>query len=160
MSFLQEFIKNTKLILFLILTYAIGSLAIAYGFEYRGVQPCPMCLYQRYIFFVLAFSSGSFYFFFPDPRALLMCAGGFFLSFLVALTHVSIEQHFIESTMLCPSNSKTFTIEDLRALLYKTAPHRCDQVPWSFLGISMAGYNAILSLIISVGCVWVFKKQR
>jgi disulfide bond formation protein DsbB len=31
---------------------------------------------------------------------------------------------------------------------------RCDEIPWSFLGISLAGYNAIISLVLSLIAAW------
>jgi disulfide bond formation protein DsbB len=31
---------------------------------------------------------------------------------------------------------------------------RCDEIPWSFLGISLAGYNAIISLLLSLIAAW------
>ena len=31
---------------------------------------------------------------------------------------------------------------------------RCDEVQWRFLGLSLAGYNALISLLMAVMAVW------
>jgi disulfide bond formation protein DsbB len=30
----------------------------------------------------------------------------------------------------------------------------CDEIQWSFLGISLAGYNALISLLMAAIAVW------
>ena len=42
------------------------------------------------------------------------------------------------------------TVEDLKALLWETEVARCDEIAWSLLGISMAGWNMIVSAFLAL----------
>ena len=44
------------------------------------------------------------------------------------------------------------TIEDLRAQLLAAPIVRCDEIPWSLFGVSIAGWNAVASLALTVFC--------
>ncbi|KAB2833267.1 MAG: disulfide bond formation protein B, partial [Caedimonadaceae bacterium] len=43
--------------------------------------------------------------------------------------------------------------------LLKTPFVRCDQITWSLFGLSLAAYNALISLILAFFCgVWFWKR--
>jgi disulfide bond formation protein DsbB len=42
------------------------------------------------------------------------------------------------------------TLEELRASLMAAPLARCDEVSWSLFGISLAGYNVVLTLVLAV----------
>ncbi len=128
-------------------------LLTALGFQYiGGLTPCVLCLYQRYAYgaamlcAVLAFS-GRRYSVLRTPAL-----GGATLSFVVgagiALFHVGVEQLWWEGSSSCQGKALdlSLSVEDLAADLFSRPYARCDQVPWDFLGLSMAGWNVILSL--------------
>ena len=46
------------------------------------------------------------------------------------------------------------TVEDLRRLLLAQPVVRCDEIPWSLFGVSMAGYNAIVSLMLGAASLF------
>ena len=72
----------------------------------------------------------------------------------IALFHVGVEQHWWQGTAECGSTlPPAATIDELRARLLAQPVVRCDEVAWSLFGISMAGYNVILSLLIAAFAV-------
>ncbi len=80
------------------------------------------------------------------------------MAFLVgaglAAFHVGVEQHWWAGTAECGANfGPAGSVEELRRRLLAQAVVRCDEVAWSLFGISMAGYNFLLSLALAVFAV-------
>lgn len=139
-----------------ILLASAGALATAYIAEYGlGLEPCVLCLYQRVPFAagillgagaLCAERTGH-------PRAgvwLVALAGaGFLAGAGVALYHVGVEQHWWESAVCGGAPLATMSIEDLQAALLAPPPKSCDAVDWTFLGLSMASWNAIVSPLLA-----------
>jgi len=129
-----------------------GSLlAGAFGSEYLGgLVPCEMCWWQRYAhlaavaFAALAFTApagGS------RSRRLTAIAAFFIaLSGLIGVYHAGVELKIFEGITTCTSLASGTNREELLKAILNAPLVRCDQVQWSFLGISMAGWNAIISL--------------
>ena len=110
-----------------------------------GLYPCEMCYWQRW----------------PHAAAILLALGAIFspldaprtrlLTLLAALAvaisgaigafHAGVELGWWEGITQCTTTGAT-SLEDIM----KVPLVRCDQVQWAFLGISMAGWNAIFSL--------------
>jgi disulfide bond formation protein DsbB len=82
----------------------------------------------------------------------LACAAAFLIGAGIAVNHVGVEQAWWEGSAACtgvPAGAAT-TTDELRRLL-ETAPIiRCNEVQWSLFGISMAGYNVVVSLGLAV----------
>ncbi len=135
----------------------LGSGALLAGalfFQYAlGIEPCPLCHWQRYPHVaVLLFAAGALAMPGLGRRALLGLAALSLLSAAgLALFHVGVEQKWWEGVAACQGNLDVgpATAEDLLRNLDKRPPPRCDQVAWSLLGISMAGWNMILSLALA-----------
>ena len=132
---------------------AAVTLLAALGYQYLGgYQPCVLCIWQRWPLVAamglavaaLAFPPGS-----PGRRAAL---GGMAISFITGAGlggfHVGVEQHWWPGLEGCGSSALDggAAMTDLRAQLLATPVVRCDEVTWSVLGISMAGYNMMISL--------------
>lgn len=136
------------------LVVALGStltLAAALIFQYGfGYLPCALCHDQRYAHvaaLVLALAALAV----PKRvhRALLTLAGlALLASAGLAAYHVGIEQGWWQGPSGCTTAAldAAETREELRDALLATPVVRCDEVAWSLFGISMAGYNFILSL--------------
>jgi disulfide bond formation protein DsbB len=88
----------------------------------------------------------------PAVAWLVGLAGLLFLANAgLALYHVGVEQHWVAGPTACASTAAAAdSIEALKAQLLGTQPIRCDEVQFSFLGISMAGWDAVASLLIAV----------
>jgi disulfide bond formation protein DsbB len=124
--------------------------AILYFQDYMGLRPCPLCLAQRewhwavvgvsvLMFVVLRFRPG-----FARWAAVLI---GLVLlgSAAMGAYHVAVEQRWV--TAQCEAGAAGSLTFDPNAEV--VAPS-CDQIAWSLFGISMAGYNAIVSLMLAL----------
>ena len=70
------------------------------------------------------------------------------ISFLLSIAHAGVELGFWEIKSSCSNNIKDFNdIEELRSFLEDVPITKCDQIIWSYKGISMAGYNVIFSIV-------------
>ncbi len=130
----------------LILLASVAALAAAFFAEIvAGLEPCPLCLYQRYPYGVTlvlgvaalaAAEQGRW------PAALIALAGVAFTADAgIAYYHVGVEEGWYEGLAACAGGGGTpATVEELQAQLPE-APPRCDEVAWSLFGVSMAGYN-------------------
>lgn len=127
-----------------------AALAGAYFSQYvLGLAPCPLCLYQR-IPHAILIALGLMAVFLARKGQVKPAAFVIFLSSLIALGgaaiaayHVGVEHHWWVSFLeACTAD---LSPDNLLKTIEKTAAVRCDVVPLSVFGISMAGYNALLS---------------
>jgi disulfide bond formation protein DsbB len=110
-----------------------------------GLYPCEMCYWQRWphgaaILLALgAFAARAR----PSwSRALvLLAAFAIAVSGAIGVYHAGVELGYWEGVTLCTASGAK-SLQDILS----TPLVRCDQVQWEFLGISMAGWNAIISL--------------
>jgi len=129
----------------------LALLAGAFGSQYLGgLTPCEMCWWQRYphmvavVLAALAFTAPADA---PRSRALtLLAAAAIAVSGVIGVYHAGVELKIFEGFTTCTATAKGGSTEELLRQIVATPLVRCDQVQWSFLGISMAGWNAILSL--------------
>ena len=143
----------------LISVAALASALIAqYGF---GLKPCVLCHYQRYAYIAaLAFGLLGL---FAAPRLLTGLAGLAFLAgAAIAVFHIGVEQQWWEGTAGChaPALNLDASIEELRNSLLNTEFVACDKIAWSLFGISMAGYNALFSLIFALASLCAAAKMK
>ncbi|WP_170348800.1 MULTISPECIES: disulfide bond formation protein B [Ruegeria] len=145
--------KNT-----LILIATAGSAALllgAWGFQYLGgLAPCKMCIWQRYPHGAAVLIGAMAL---ALPRATLLPL----LGALAALTtaaigvfHAGVEQKWWEGPSSCTSGDiGGLSTEDLMEQIMSAPLVRCDDIPWQMLGLSMAGWNAVLSGVLVL--VWI-----
>ena len=134
------------------------TLASVYASQYiGGLQPCELCLYQRWPWWtalalcVIALPTVLS----SNVRALLVGLAG--ASVLVgagiAIFHVGVEQHWWPGLASCSAAGETpASFEQLQRMMTQPTAS-CDQPAWSLFGISMAGYNAMLSIVVGVWAV-------
>ncbi len=142
-----------------LLAASVAILGTALASQYvGGLRPCQLCLWQRYPYALLIGVAGVGLGLarVPEiPRALLvgllvlavglMLAGG-----AVAVFHVGVENQWWAGLGGCIAETGTArNVEELAQQLRATPVVRCDEVAWSFAGISMAGYNVAASLLIA-----------
>jgi disulfide bond formation protein DsbB len=86
--------------------------------------------------------------------ALLVSAG-------LGLHHAGVEQHWWPGPTECTSGSSgAGSVAELKAMLLKEKVVQCDEIAWKFLGMSMAAYNALLSLIAGISVLIVSTRPR
>ena len=82
------------------------------------------------------------------------------MSGAIGVYHAGVELKIFEGFTTCATTAKATSTAELLKKLMKVPLIRCDQVQWSFLGISMAGWNAIISLSGAVAVVWLTLTSR
>ena len=130
----------------LALVIPIALLGGALAFQYvGGLHPCEMCYWQRWphgaaiLFALLAFTGPAAT---PWSRNLtLLAALAIAVSGIIGVYHAGVESGVFQGFTTCTSTAAT-SLQDI----LNTPLVRCDQVQWSLFGISMAGWNAIVSL--------------
>jgi len=143
----------------LVFLMSAGALLGAYGFQYiGGLDPCILCLYQRIPHAVVLVLTVAAIFMVGRPPATLWLTVLAGLTLLVgagiAGFHVGVEQKWWEGTAECGSSGTPDSLEALRAQILSQPVARCDEVPWSLFGISMAGYNMLISAAAGVFALW------
>ena len=110
-----------------------------------GLHPCEMCYWQRWPHsFAIVVAALAFLFPATSRNARLLtalAAVAIAVSGAIGVFHAGVELKYWEGLTRC-STGGALSLDDLM----KVPLIRCDQVQFSFLGISMAGWNAILSL--------------
>ncbi|MGA0539134.1 disulfide bond formation protein B [Neotabrizicola sp. VNH66] len=142
----------------------LGSAAMlgaAFFFQYvGGLPPCQLCIWQRWphaaAVAVLLVWAGTRWRILPWLGALaaLTTAG-------IGIFHMGVEQGWWEFISSCTSGS--IAGESAASLLPGSGadvapPVRCDRIPWEFLGLSMAAWNAITSA--GLAALWIFGATR
>ena len=117
-----------------------GAYIGQYGF---GLYPCEMCWWQRYAHFA-ALALAVLALVRPSTRVLAWLAGlALLIAGLLGGYHAGVEYHWWEGLTAC-SSPLAAGGDALEAIL--AAPLiRCDQVQWALLGISLAGWNFLIS---------------
>src|SRR5215813_12492481 len=148
----------------------VGALTIGAVFFFQyilGYPPCPLCLEQRNAFYV------------SIPLAALLCFGanrgasikvmiaGFAVIAAIMLWnaglsayHAGVEWKFWPGPADCsgPINSLG-SATDMLKRLQNIRIVRCDEAAWRFLGISLAGYDVLVSLFLAATAAWGFKES-
>ena len=133
---------------------ASGAILLgALGFQHiGGLAPCPLCLYQRWPHVaVLAIAGLAALIAAPRLSAVALILTGLALWVAVGIAgfHVGVEQKWWEGLAACagqPVDLGKLSLEDMQKAMAAPPPPRCDEIPWSLFGISMAGYNFLISL--------------
>lgn len=144
----------------LALVVPAALLAGAYGFEIvGGLPPCEMCWWQRWAHMAaLAFALVSFALRrMPDKgRSFVWLAAlAIFVSGAIGAWHAGIEAGLLPGVTQCAAMPAGGSAAELLGRIMAAPMVRCDEVPWSFLAISMAGWNAIVSLSLSLVTAWL-----
>ena len=131
---------------------SLAALATAFAFQHAGgLEPCPLCIWQRWPHVATALLAGVSLGFRGPAAAVPVGLAG-----LAALAgaglagfHVGVEQHWWQGLEACAGGPPAETVAELRKRLLDAVPARCDEVAWSFLGLSMAAWNGLLSLALA-----------
>jgi len=141
-----------------------GLLAGAFGSEYwGGLHPCEMCWWQRWAhmaglaFAIVALLGARM----PDRgRSFVWLAAlGIAASGAIGAYHAGVELKIFEGFSQCTAGGAGQSVEELLNSVMAAPLVRCDEVQWSLLGISMAGWNAILSLAGALVILWLSLKR-
>ena len=143
---------SKKFILNLLIIVSFFSLSFAYFVEFiLGHEPCNLCKIER-IPYIGALILGSLLIFIKkwEKIIILIIFLLFVLGAIVSVYHVGIEQGIFNESLLCELgiNNKIDNTEDLLKTLENT-PVSCKDVTFTIFGVSLATFNAVLSIVIS-----------
>ncbi|MBV8825139.1 MAG: disulfide bond formation protein B [Hyphomicrobiales bacterium] len=140
----------------------IATILGAYYFEYvLHYQPCPLCLEQRIPYYVgiplaLALALAARY---GAPRPALIAG---FAALALAMTigaglgvyHAGVEWHLWTGPQECSGDPNFGRSGSLFDQLNTVIVVRCDEAAWRLLGISLAGYNVVISAALACVALW------
>jgi disulfide bond formation protein DsbB len=144
---------------------AVGAATIlgAWFFQYGlGLHPCPLCFEQRYAYY------------FAVPLALMVALGdqagasrkvlagafvaiaaGMLWNAALGVYHSGVEWRWWEGPQECAGSLGDLgSAGALAERLKSISVVRCDEAAWRFLGLSLAGYNALISLLLAAIAGW------
>jgi disulfide bond formation protein DsbB len=131
---------------------AVAVLLSALGLQYLGgLPPCHLCILQRYPYAALIVVGiiGSFW----QPRLMLGLAAAVLLASAgLAGYHLGVEQGWWALPAGCVAGGNAGSVEELRRMLAE-APPTCDRVSFTFLGLSLAAWNGLISLALAAFAV-------
>jgi len=139
---------------------AFAALCVAWLAQYgAGLAPCELCYYARYAYWVTIALGLVAIFFSRKPKArkfwLTLVGLGFLGVVAISIFHVGVEQGWWQGTSACVGESTAgMTTEELTAAIMNAPVTRCDEPAFAFLGISMAGYDAIYAGLLAWFTFW------
>lgn len=139
---------------------SLGSLVLLTGalfFQSIGYAPCAMCLWQRYPHVVAIVLGACLTFGLRKEMVYLFGALAAAVTAGIGFFHTGVERDWWEGPASCSGSGPGLgglSGEDL--LSTESAPGivMCDEVVWAFLGLSMASWNAVLSLFLVF--IWLY----
>jgi disulfide bond formation protein DsbB len=127
-----------------------------------GIQPCELCLAQRYAYYLvvplgalIAIAAAK-----DAPRgALIVGLAVIALATLgnagLAAYHSGVEWGFWQGPTACTGPVGNLgNAGSLLERLDSVKVVRCDEVQWKFLGLSLAGYDVLISLLMAAIAAW------
>ncbi len=146
---------------FLIAFVSAATIAAAWFFQLvMGLPPCPLCLEQRIPYYAaipLGLIIGALT---RNPQnrsvgrlGLLLLAFALAIGAGLGVYHAGVEWGFWAGPSDCtgtPSSSSGNILQQMN----KTRVVRCDEAAWRFLGISLAGYNALIAGGLALYALW------
>ena len=139
----------------------LAVIVAALGFEHiGGYTPCPLCLQQRYAYYagvpllfgaLVLLSAGQR----PWAAFIFLAVSLFFLTNAgLGIYQSGAEWKFWPGPTTCATAQPiTSSAGDLFKNLGETHVIRCDEAAWRFLGLSFAGWNVLVSLLVFAGCL-------
>ncbi|MFO1129360.1 MAG: disulfide bond formation protein B [Rhodospirillales bacterium] len=149
-----------------VLLAGVGALVAAFVGQFVfGLEPCILCLYQRIPYFavaVVALAGVALPLSQRQRLRLLALSGAIFaVGAGLALYHVGIEEHWWTSPIpgCVGTPVGTMTMDEFKQGL--VAPIRpCDRVDWRLSGLSLAGWNAVVSVLLAAACLWLARSLQ
>jgi disulfide bond formation protein DsbB len=142
---------------------AAATIAGAWFFQLvLDIRPCPLCLEQRYAYYLAIPLAALIAFGAAKGVSRRLLGAGLLILALALLAnaglgayHAGVEWGFWQGPTDCTGPIVDFgNAGNLLDGLNKVKVIRCDEVQWKFLGLSLAGYNVLISLAMAALAVW------
>ena len=158
-------VRRIHLIIFLVVGSLLGY--AAYSMKVLGLEPCTLCITQQFLYCLIGLS--SFVAFFHDPVTTSSRVYSFFISlFSLGGVWISGRQIWLQGlpedeVPLCGPPLEyiidVFPFADVINALFM-GDGNCAEIPWQFLGLSMAAWSFIWFLIILILSISAFIKAK
>jgi disulfide bond formation protein DsbB len=135
---------------------AFATIVLAHIFERFGYAPCPLCLQERYAYYfgvpalVIAFFAARAESF-SLARVLLLLVGlAFLVNTGIGVYHAGVEWKWWAGPTSCSGGT---AVEWGQGGVAGAIEHpqvvSCSEAHWRMLGLSFAGWNAVISVLIA-----------
>ena len=162
-----EFLDQPRRLLALICAACIAMLAFGLYLQHGvGLEPCPMCIVQRYALVLVAVVAGITAFF---HRTGLLKAGAGLMALISGLgAFVAARQSFLQwyppQEASCGRDLygmiETFPLKRAIPMIFKGSGD-CSKIDWTFLGLSIANWSFVCFVGIAlVGLLLVFRPLK
>ena len=146
--------KINNLNFFFLFSCSIILLVVYYLEYFLDLKPCILCIYQRIPYFFAIFLAIIFLFL-EDYKFqkifYYLYSITFLSSLLLAIYHFGIENNFWNAFTSCEINDSYIKDKsNLKEYLLEKEFVSCSKVNFSLLGISLVGYNIIISLFLLI----------
>ena len=153
--------KNWALIILLLSIIAILSALIAQYIYF--IQPCKLCIYQRYPYYFLILISCFFLLLKEQNNKIyfLIIEVIFAIGLFFSIWHVAIENNLISDIIGCSASIENIdNVSELKKSIINKPLVMCNDINWSFLGISFAIYNSLLQFgLLIINSIFLVKKK-
>jgi disulfide bond formation protein DsbB len=134
----------------------VGAYVSQYGF---GLYPCEMCWWQRYAHFAALAPALIAFVARPKPLWLGLAAVAILASGVIGAYHAGIEYGWWQGLTTC-TNPIDNSGGDALAAIMNAPLIRCDAAQWTLAGISLAGFNALISVVSAVAVFVLLARTR
>ena len=151
---MTDFAKARLLALIVPSALMLGALGSQYV---GGLHPCEMCYWQRWphdaaiVLALFAFGTRvnkASHVLVALAALAIMVSGG------IGVFHAGVEYGWWPGITTCSTTAAGVSLEDIM----RAPGVRCDVPQWTLLGISLAGYNAIISLGAGVAILGLLRR--
>jgi disulfide bond formation protein DsbB len=139
---------NTRSTMLLLLVACAATIAGAWMFQFAGYEPCHLCLLQRWPYYaVIAIAAMSLLAFQPGLQGNILKLLGLLMigSAIFGAYHAGIEWKFWDGPSTCTGTGGLSTgLPDLTKPVVM-----CDDAALRIFGVSLAGWNAVISAVLA-----------
>lgn len=133
-----------------------GAYVAQYGF---ALYPCEMCWWQRYPHFAAVALALLGFFARPRETWIRLAAIAMLVSGAIGAFHAGVEYGWWEGFTTCSSADLGGSADPLAAIM--NAPLvRCDVAPWELAGVSLAGFNFLISTVGGLAVFALLRRKR
>ena len=161
-----KFLDQPRHALVLVCVASIAMLAFGLYLQHvQGLEPCPMCIVQRYLLVLVAVVAGVTAF---SHRFTLLALGAGLMAVLAALgAFVAARQSFLQ--WYPPENAscgrdlfgmiETFPLKRAIPMIFKGSGD-CTKIDWTFLGLSIANWSFVSFVVFAVMALAIQLRPR
>ena len=157
-------VNNNNFLNLFFLFFSTFILLIVYYLEFfLGIEPCRLCIYQRFPYFITILLA-IFFLLIKNQNfkriIFLLYIIIFSSSLILSVHHFGVENNWWNALTSCEAYTKNFSnSNNLKEYLLNKNYIACDEISFKFLGVSLAGYNVITSSLLLIIAIIGFREK-